>query len=63
MRRVSAVNGHLEFLGSKATEQGTRGPRFLRTLLTWLGRRVPHLTALPMVLGGLPPVLRQFMVL
>ena len=63
MRRVSAVNRRLELLGSEATEQGTRGPRFLRTSLTWLGRRMPHLTALPMVLGGLPLALRQFMVL
>ena len=63
MRRVSAVNRRLELLGSEATEQGTHGPRFLRTSLTWLGRRVPHLTALPVVLGGLHLVLRQFMVL
>jgi Ser/Thr protein kinase RdoA (MazF antagonist) len=57
MRRVSAVNRQLELLDSEAAGQGARGPRFLRTSLTWLGRRVPHLAALP----TLPLALCQLM--
>jgi aminoglycoside phosphotransferase (APT) family kinase protein len=57
MRRVSAVNRQLELLDSEAAGHGARGLQFLRTSLTWLGRRVPHLAALP----TLPLALCQLM--
>ena len=67
MRRVSAVNRRLELLDSEAAGQGPRGPGFLRTSLTWLSRRVPHLAALPplapLAPGELPLALGQWMAL